>query len=63
MKPRVSQLQPSTIVGDVLTTVLVSGVLTAVWQAPAPAANPLFADDDGTPVVADDGSDYLYADS
>ena len=61
MKPRVSQWQPSTTVGDVVTTVLVGGVLTAVWQAPTPPT-PLFSDDDGSPLVADDGSDYLYPD-
>lgn len=61
MKPRLSQIRPSTTAGDVATTVLVSGVLTAVWQAPSVPV-PLFSDDDGTPLVADDGSDYLYPD-
>lgn len=60
MKPRLSQIQAGTAAGQVATTVLVSGVLTAVWQAP-PAPTVLFSDDGtGTPLAAQDGSDYLY---
>ncbi len=51
------QIEPSTTDGDVLTTV--AGV--AVWSTPS-TATPLFADDDASAVVADDGSDYLYPD-
>lgn len=61
MKPRLAQIQASTTAGDVATTVLVSGVLTAVWQAPASVPSMLFSDDGtGTPLAAQDGSDYLY---
>jgi hypothetical protein len=58
VKPRVSQLaQSGATTGQVLTW---NG---AEW-APATiaTATPLFADEDGSAQVADDGSDYLYPD-
>jgi hypothetical protein len=58
VKPRVSQLaQSGATTGQVLTW-------NGTEWAPATATviNPLFSDDDGSPLVADDGSDYLYPD-
>jgi len=59
VKPRVSQLaQSGATTGQVLTW-------NGTEWAPGDVAvsTPLFADDDGTAMVADDGSDYLYADA
>ena len=57
-KPRVSQLaQSGATTGQVLTW---NGTEWAPATATVPT--PLFADEDGSPLVADDGSDYLYPD-
>lgn len=60
MKLDPSQIdQAGAVVGD---TLIWNGTEWAPG-AGGPTTEPLFADDDASALVADDGSDYLYADS